>query len=96
MNQKTWAKLPKDIQKVFDELSGDWAVEFTGKAWDKFDAEAVSTNKAKGIEYISLAPEEMARWKKLLTPIKDEYAADLESKGLPAKKVMEALQKMAN
>ncbi|MFH1123021.1 MAG: TRAP transporter substrate-binding protein, partial [Pseudomonadota bacterium] len=65
MNQKSWAKLPKDVQKVFDELSGDWAVEFTGKAWDKFDAEAVNTNKAKGIEYISLAPDELARWKKL-------------------------------
>ncbi|MCJ7594364.1 MAG: TRAP transporter substrate-binding protein DctP, partial [Desulfobacterales bacterium] len=95
MNQKSWAKLPKDVQKVFDELSGDWAVEFTGKAWDKFDAEAVSTNKAKGIEYLSLAPDELARWKKLLAPIKDEYTANLESKGLPAKKVMEALQKMA-
>ena len=83
-------------QEVFDELSGDWAVEFTGKAWDKFDAEAVKTNKAKGIEYISLAPGELARWKRLLAPIKDEYAADLESKGLPAKRVMEELQKMAN
>jgi TRAP-type C4-dicarboxylate transport system substrate-binding protein len=94
MNQKSWDKLPKDVQKVFDELTGDWAVEFTGKAWDKFDAEAVEMNKKKGIEYISLAPEELARWKKVLAPVKQKYAAELDAKGLPGTKVLSEMEKM--
>ena len=95
MNQGTWDRLPDDVKKVFDELSGDWAVEFTGKAWDKFDTEAVVQNKAAGIEYIQLAPEEKAKWKALLTPVKDEYAAELDAKGLPGKQVLSELEKMA-
>jgi TRAP-type C4-dicarboxylate transport system substrate-binding protein len=93
MNQNTFNKLSPDAQKVFDKLSGDWAVDFTGKEWDKFESDAEGQAKAKGIEYISLAPQEMARWRKLLAPIQEEYAADLESKKLPGKKILEELRK---
>jgi TRAP-type C4-dicarboxylate transport system substrate-binding protein len=95
MNMNTWKKLPPDVQKVFDQLSGDWAVDFTGKEWDKFDKDAETEVKAKGIEYITLAPEEAAKWRKLLTPIHEEYAADLESKKLPGKKIFEELKKIS-
>ena len=95
MNQKKWDSLPPDAKKVLTELSGDWAVEFTGKAWDKFDQEAAADVKAKGIEFISLPKQEEARWRKLISPIKDEYAADLEAKKLPGKKILEELKKLA-
>ncbi len=95
MNQNTFNKLPPDAQKVFDKLSGDWAVDFTGKEWDKFESDAENQAKAKGIEYISLTPQELARWRKLLAPIQEEYAADLESKKLPGKKILEELKKFA-
>jgi TRAP-type C4-dicarboxylate transport system substrate-binding protein len=95
MNEKSWNGLPDDIKKVFEELSGDWAVEFTGKAWDQFDQEAVGKNKASGIEYLQLDAAEKAKWKALLAPVKDEYAAELEAKGLPGKKVVSDIQKMA-
>jgi TRAP-type C4-dicarboxylate transport system substrate-binding protein len=39
VNENSWKGLPDDVKKVFEELSGEWAVEFTGKAWDKFDQE---------------------------------------------------------
>jgi TRAP-type C4-dicarboxylate transport system substrate-binding protein len=95
MNMGTWKRLPADVQKVFEELSGDWAVDFTGKAWDKFDQEARVKVKAKGIEFISLPPAEDAKWKRLLSPIKDEYAGELDGKGLPGTKVLRELQGLA-
>lgn len=93
MNSNTFNKLPPDVQKVFDGLSGDWAVDFTGKEWDKFDTEAETTAKGKGVEYISLSPQEIARWRKLLVPIHEEYAAELESKKQPGKKILEEMRK---
>ncbi len=93
MNPNTFNKLPADAQKMFDKLSGDWAVDFTGKEWDKFESDAEGQAKAKGIEYISLSPQELARWRKLLAPIQEEYAAELESKKLPGKKILEELKK---
>jgi TRAP-type C4-dicarboxylate transport system substrate-binding protein len=95
MNQNTWNKLPPDVQKVIDGLSGDWAVDFTGKEWDKFDKSAEDEVKAKGIEYITLSAQESARWKKLLTPIHEEYAAELEAKKMPGKKIFEELKKIS-
>jgi TRAP-type C4-dicarboxylate transport system substrate-binding protein len=96
MNQKSWDAQTPEVQKVLTDLSGDWAVDFTGKAWDKFDNEAEAEVKAKhGVEYITLSANEMARWKKLLAPIKNEYAAELEAKKLPGKKVLDALNNMA-
>ena len=94
MNQNSFNKLPPEVQKVFDELSADWAVDFTGKEWDRFDKEAENEVKTKGVEYITLAPQEMARWKKLLTPIQEEYANELESKKMPGKKIFEELKKI--
>ncbi|MBW2063487.1 MAG: TRAP transporter substrate-binding protein [Deltaproteobacteria bacterium] len=95
MNEQTWNRLPKDVQKVFEELSGDWAVDFTGKAWDRFDKEAKEKVKQRGIKYITLAPAEKARWKKLLAPIKEEYAAELDAKGLPGSRILRELRKLA-
>ncbi len=95
MNEQTWNRLPKDVQKVFEDLSGDWAVDFTGKAWDRFDKEAKEKVKQRGIKYITIDPAEKARWKKLLAPIKDEYAAELDAKGLPGTKVLRELEKLA-
>ena len=95
MNQKKWDSLSPEVQKVFNELSGDWAVDFAGTEWDKFDNEAATTVKAKGIEFITLPPQEHAKWVKLLAPIKDEYAKDLEAKKLPGKKIIEDLKKFA-
>jgi TRAP-type C4-dicarboxylate transport system substrate-binding protein len=94
MNQGTWNKLPQETQKVFNDLTGDWAVDFTGKAWDRFDKEAEAAVKAKGIEYISLSPQELAKWRKLLVPVKDEYTAELEAKKLPGKKILSELIKL--
>ena len=94
MNEGTWGRLPDDVKKVFEDLSGDWAVDFTGKAWDKFDKEAKAKVMAEGIEFITLSSEEKARWKKLLAPVKDEYAAELDKKGLPGTAVLKALQEM--
>jgi TRAP-type transport system periplasmic protein len=95
MNQKKWDSLPPDVQKVLTELSGDWAVDFTGKAWDKFDKEAETEVKAKGIEFISLPAQEEAKWKKVMAPIGEEYASDLEAKKLPGKKIFGELKKLA-
>ena len=46
---------------------------------------------AKGYHYINLAPEELAKWNKLVNPVKRQYAESLDAKGLPGTKVLEAL-----
>jgi TRAP-type C4-dicarboxylate transport system substrate-binding protein len=93
INQKKWDSLPAEVKKVFEELTGDWAVEFTGKLRDKEEKEAEAAIKAQGVEFITLPPEENAKVRKLAEPVKEAYAAELEAKGLPGKKVLQELMK---
>jgi TRAP-type C4-dicarboxylate transport system substrate-binding protein len=95
MNQQKWDSFSPDVKNVFKKLTGDWAVEFGSKAWDKFDKEAREKMKAKGIQYISLPPKEEAKWQKRLTPIKEQYAEKLQSKKLPGLEVIDLLEQLA-
>ncbi|RJR50758.1 MAG: hypothetical protein C4576_04720 [Desulfobacteraceae bacterium] len=96
MNQQKWDSLPADVKKVFEELSGEWAVEYSGKIRDKEEKEAEEVAKAKGTNYIQFSAEEKDKVAKILAPVKEKYVSDLEAKGLPGKKVMEELKKFAN
>jgi TRAP-type C4-dicarboxylate transport system substrate-binding protein len=95
MNQGVWDRLPADVKKVFDELSGEYMVEFTGKIRDEKEQEARSVIEGKGIEYIELPPAEKAKARELLTPVQNEYAAELEKKGLPGNRVLQELRKFS-
>lgn len=89
MNKNTWNSLPPDIQKVFDDVSGDIEVD----AWDKFHTNFVkqcnaASAKDKGVQFIQLAPDELARWNKLIVPVRDEYISRLDKMGLQGKQLV--------
>jgi len=95
MNQNVWNSLPADVKKVFEELSGEWAVEFYGKIRDEEELAAKKKAQEKGTELIMLSSEDVAKAKKLVEPVKEAVAAELEAKGLPGKKVLQELQSYA-
>jgi TRAP-type C4-dicarboxylate transport system substrate-binding protein len=74
MNQQKWDSLSPEIQKVFNELSATGRLTSPG-AVDKFDNEALEEVKGKGVVVNTMPAQEQARWKKILAPIADEYAA---------------------
>ena len=94
MNLKKWNSLPKDIQRVFDEVNDTWP-EKAGKIWDSHQQEAVDWGrKNHGLTLIDLSPEEHARWMKRLAPIQENWVAKMETKGLPAKEVLETVREL--
>ncbi len=95
MNQNVWNGLPPDVKKVFEELTGEWAVEFYGKIRDEEEVAAKKKAEEKGMEMLELSPAEMAKAKKLVEPVKAAVAAELEAKGLPGKKALQELTSFA-
>lgn len=84
MNKESYARLPRDLQKVIDDNGTDaMAVEF-GYRWEKDDA----PGRAKAIELkhevFAIPPEEEARWKAAAKPAYDEWSKEMTEKGLPA------------
>lgn len=88
MNKDKWAALPDDIKKIITEINQEW-IPKTGKAWDESDEEGKAYMISKGGKLIDLSKEESEKWKAAVAPVIEEYAVDMEKKGLPGKELVE-------
>jgi TRAP-type C4-dicarboxylate transport system substrate-binding protein len=87
MNLKKWNALPKDIQKIMEDISNEW-IDVHGKAWDDLDKEGRDYTKSLGNQIIPLTKAEDARWKKAVKPIINQYIKTTAEKGLPGQKAV--------
>ena len=87
MNKKKWDSLPKDLQKVFNDVSREW-IAVAGKAWDDADAEGYKFSAELGNKMIKLSAEEEAKWEAAVKPVTENYIKNAESKGLPGKQAV--------
>ncbi len=93
MNLDKWNSLPKDIQKVFDEVSSEWIVKHA-EAWDASDEEGRKFTVGLGNEIIPLSKEENARWAEKAQSAIDMYVKQTEKLGLPAKDYVAAIREL--
>ncbi len=85
MNLKKWNALPKDIQKVFEEVSKQW-IDVHGKAWDDLDMDGRKYTLSLDNKIIPLTKAESARWKKAVRPMLVEYSQTTTAKAFPVRK----------
>jgi len=91
MNMDKWNSLPKDVQKVVDEVSAQWIAK-QGQAWDDADKAGREFTLSLGNKIIPLSKAESARWAKAAAPVIDGYIKDKSAKGLPAKEYVDFLK----
>ncbi len=84
MNLDKWNSLPKDVQKVMDDMAREHS-EWTGTYMDNHIVESMAwSKKTQGVEVITLSKAEKAKWDKLLGPIMTDWIAATKKKGYPA------------
>ena len=97
MNKNKWNSLPTDIQDQIMSVSGKAGAKFLGKAWDRSALEAeeiiIREIERKDGEAVVLPPDEVAKWHELAKPIWDKEVSRWEDKGLPARKVLDEIQR---
>ena len=94
MNKAKWSSLPKDVQKVMDDLTREQS-EWTGKYMDDHVKKSIDWSKKNyNIEIYELPKKEMAKWDKLLEPITDKWIKGAEAKGIPGKKIVKDIEKL--
>ena len=94
MNLDKWKALPKNVQKVMNDLIVEQA-EWTGNYMDNHVKEAMSWSKnTHNVEFISLSNKEKAKWDKKLQFLNDKWVADAKAKGFPAEKIVKDLKKL--
>lgn len=80
ISEKTWRKLPKDVQDAIMEASRTVAAS-EGKRWDDLHKVVREEFRAQGIEIYDLTPEQRVEWAKALDGLDEEYIAEMESRG---------------
>jgi TRAP-type C4-dicarboxylate transport system substrate-binding protein len=94
MNKKKFESLPPDIQKIIEDISPLGAT-LNLDGFEKDETNVMGELKRAGHEIITLSPEEVRRWKDKVMPIRDQWVADKETKGFPARKVYDELLRLA-
>jgi len=93
MSLDKWDSLPKDIQRIFTEVSAEW-VAVHAKVWDDADAAGREYTLSLGNEIIELSPEESARWADAVKSLPDKYISEMEAKGLPGQEFIDEVKKL--
>jgi TRAP-type C4-dicarboxylate transport system substrate-binding protein len=89
MNKKKYDSLPPDLKKVIDDNSGLKLAPTAIEVWDRIelDGEKVMRSKSKN-KFVSLSPEETAKFKKTVQPVFDRFVKLLNESGSDGKKVL--------
>ena len=94
MNKKSWNSLPADVKKVIEDMGREQAL-WTGQYMDRHVKESIEWSKKNyNIEIITLSKAEMAKWKKLMDPLIDDYIKKLNNAGLPGKKIIDDIYEL--
>jgi len=88
MNKDTWNKLPPNIQKILNEYPFE---EKFAAMWNEIDIDGKKYGMEKGLKFIELPPEEIAKWKKAVEPVIDKYVKSMVAAGYQEKETRELI-----
>ncbi len=96
INQRSWDALGPASQKVLtdamEELGGGAEA---GRRFDSIDTPGKNAMIKAGTQIITLAPEEQAKFRAAGAAVTERVLADMEGKGMPARKVYKLMQDYA-
>ncbi len=94
INEKTWQKLPGDIQKALLKAGQTNEIYSPGEAWDREQRRLAKMFEKEGMVIYEIKPEDKEKWFPFLKGVEDAWIGDLEKKGLPGKKVFDDFKKI--
>lgn len=82
MNQGTYDKLPADVKKAVDEMSGEFAARMIGKGWDKVDRRGLAFMQANGVQFTKADANFVKAVDAKMGSLIDNWAKAAEARGL--------------
>jgi len=90
MNHRFFKKLPADLQKVVEEVSGKWSAK-AGKIVDESNLHAAKALKNSGVQIHEVSAAEKKVWWDALNPMLDGWIKTVDGKGMPGRKIMDEI-----
>jgi TRAP-type transport system periplasmic protein len=82
MNPATYDKLPADVKKVVDELSGEYAARLFGRGWDRVDRRGMAFMQAAGVQFTKADAAFVKDVQVKTAALEDKWASEAQAKGL--------------
>jgi TRAP-type C4-dicarboxylate transport system substrate-binding protein len=97
MNKKTWDSFPPDVQKVFEEESGEKASQLFAKAWDETKVTSTGKFTKAGGKITALDQAETDKLREKSKAVWTKWATDLDAKKLDGSAILaEATKRIEN
>ena len=90
MNHRFFKKLPADLQKVVEDVSGKWSAK-AGKIVDESSLHAAGALKGAGVEIYNVSQAEKKVWWDALNPMLDGWIKTVDGLGMPGRKIMDEI-----
>jgi len=87
MNKKVWERTPDDLKVIIEEVAGN-PFRTTGGLNQSVYKTMMKEIAAKGVTLYKLPPDQEKKWFTRFQNVTKKWVADLEAKGLPAKKTV--------
>ena len=82
MNQKVWDGISEKDQKLIMSVSGEYAANYIGDAWDLADLNGIKHMQENGIEIEKMPEPILAKARELWKPIQAEWMKKAAAKGI--------------
>ena len=94
MNKDKYNSLPQDIQKTFDEVSGQWVRDQMNRLLYEDFHTSMKALSDSNLEIITFSPEEITKINDKLTPVYDDYVNEMKAKGLPGREILDEYHRL--
>ena len=82
MNMRKYKRLPADVRKVIDEMSGESLVAKFGEWWNQWDAKGLEKAVEKGNTIIEFSEDERQKFHSFVQPMIDARLAEMKKQGV--------------
>ncbi len=82
--------MPADIQKIFTDVFAKYQPQ-SALGWNNVNVIGFQTAVAQGAEYITVPPDEAAKWKAAVQPVLENYVKKMVGKGFAEQTVRDQL-----
>jgi len=82
MNQRKFDSLPKDLQKVIDDASGEALLKKVQGWWDTWDAAGKAAAQARSSTIVTLDKAAREQWERTLVPMFNKAMVEFEGQGV--------------
>ena len=93
MNLKKWNSLSKEVQAVFNDMTGEMQSQRIGELADRMDSVTLQKSLNNGGKLTKLDPGEKSKWENILQVMAKDYGSQLDKTGKPGTITIQYIKK---